>query len=112
MGQRRYNNAREIGLECEESGEPRLTQRGGRRPHMDPEGLHPTLEPSCALFDPRDGVAARLLVCGRIEGLKPVARSMQAHPKIGILGDVIRVPAAKRAKHADAEVRPYVANAG
>ena len=76
-------------------------QRAGRacgRP-----GHHVALDPARALPDPGQGAAVRLFPRDGVDQFGPVAVAGQADAQIGILGHVVRIPAAQRLQRGAAE---------
>ena len=79
--------------------------------HVDEPGLHPALEPAGALGQPVAQSLRRILPRWRVDHAAPVAVARQAHGEVGILGDVVRVPAPDLLQRRATEMRPYVAKA-
>ena len=111
MQQHRSEHAGEQHLRHQEGAEAELPRRADRIAHMDQPGLGPALEPARALRQPYVEPGRSRLVGRARYGLGPVAETGQPQAKIGVLGDIVRVPSADLLQRRAAEMRCYVASA-
>ena len=104
MHQRGQHIAADDELEAEKSRQSEIAQQPARLPHVHQPGLDPAFEPARALAQPGAELRRRLLIGGRIDHARSIAEARQPHAEIGILGDVIGIPAADLAQRRGMEM--------
>ena len=67
--------------------------------------MHPALEPARALSQPGAEARRRLLIGGGIDDGGAIAEARKPDAEVGVLGDVVGVPAADRAQGRGTEMR-------
>src|SRR5580704_7869556 len=71
---------------------------------MHQPGLHPAFVPARALLEPCPEASRRFLVGGRRQYIGAIAKTAEAHSKVGVFGQVVGIPAADFAEHGGPEM--------
>ena len=104
MRQRGQRIAADNELESKKPAKAKLAKEVTRLTHMHEPCLHPTFEPACALAKPGTDFGRRLFIGGGIDHAGSIAKAGEPHTEIGILCDVVRVPATDFAQRRGPEV--------
>ncbi len=102
--QRRQDHAAHQHLEAEEAPRPQLAPQSARAAHVHEIGLHPALQPAGALPLPDAESRRRLLPGRRVQHADVPAGARQADAEVGVLGDVVGIPAADGVEHGAREM--------
>ncbi len=97
------DRAQEHHLEAGKAPGTQLAPQQDRIAHVDRPGHHVALDPARALLDPGDHPAVRLFGGDGVDQFGPVAVAEEAHAQVGVLGDVVGIPAAQFLDHRAAE---------
>src|SRR6476646_3585349 len=81
-------------LKSQKATQAKLPKEVARLPHRHEPGLHPDLEPPCALAKPTPDIRRRRLVRRGIDHSGPVAKPCKAHAEICIFRHIVSIPSA------------------
>src|SRR6476646_6110039 len=104
MRQRHQRVAADNELESKKTRAAKFAKKVARLAHMHKPGLHPSLEPACALTKPCTDPGGRLFIGRVINHTRSVTEAGEPHTEIGVLRDIVRIPAADFAQRRCAEM--------